>query len=64
MAGRCYTELRRPAEAVLLLSAVLERYGDARAREACTASGRIAASVGRAHGGEVVALRRAAQAGV
>jgi len=34
MAGRCYTELRRPAEAVPLLSAVLERYGDSRAREA------------------------------
>jgi transcriptional regulator with XRE-family HTH domain len=34
MAGRCYTELRRPAQAVPLLSAVLERYGDSRAREA------------------------------
>jgi transcriptional regulator with XRE-family HTH domain/tetratricopeptide (TPR) repeat protein len=34
MAGRCYTELRRPAEAVPLLSGVLERYGDSRAREA------------------------------
>jgi DNA-binding Xre family transcriptional regulator/tetratricopeptide (TPR) repeat protein len=34
MAGRCYTELRRPVEAVPLLSAVLERYGDTRAREA------------------------------
>ena len=34
MAGRCYTELRRPAAAVPLLSGVLERYGDSRAREA------------------------------
>jgi tetratricopeptide (TPR) repeat protein/DNA-binding Xre family transcriptional regulator len=34
MAGRCYTELRRPAKAAPLLSAALERYGDSRAREA------------------------------
>jgi tetratricopeptide (TPR) repeat protein len=34
MAGRCYTELRRPAKAVPLLSGVLERYGASRAREA------------------------------
>ena len=34
MAGRCYTELRRPAKAVSLLSGVLERYGESRAREA------------------------------
>jgi transcriptional regulator with XRE-family HTH domain len=34
MAGRCYTELRHPAEAVPLLSGVLERYGNSRAREA------------------------------
>ncbi len=34
MAGRCYTELRRPTKAVPLLSGVLARYGNSRAREA------------------------------
>jgi tetratricopeptide (TPR) repeat protein len=51
MAGRCYTELRRPAEAVPLLSAVLERYGNARAREAALYTSWLAES--HLHAGEI-----------
>jgi len=51
MAGRCYTELRRPAEAVPLLSGVLERYGDSRAREAALYTSWLAES--HLHAGEI-----------
>jgi transcriptional regulator with XRE-family HTH domain len=51
MAGRCYTELRRPAQAVPLLSGVLERYGDARAREAALYTSWLAES--HLHAGEI-----------